>query len=110
MCYHNKLSTIEHDGDLNLVMCPDCFLLQGHLGLIGWLKALQSMTPICYFVPTLSWQCGGETPGTFNDMENMEIGGPPISGTPPHTPTLEGVPMASLCLPCCPVIIQDTAS
>ena len=45
MCYHTKLNTIEHDGDLNSVTCPDYLVLQGQLGLIGWLKVFAERDP-----------------------------------------------------------------
>ena len=44
-------------------------------------------------VPAPSWQCGQGTPSTSMIWNDMQIGGPPISGTPPHTPTPEGVPL-----------------
>ena len=47
-------------------------------------------------VPAPSWQCGQGTPSTSMIWNDMQIGGPPISGTPPHTPTPEGVPLCCI--------------
>ena len=65
----------------------------------GILSFKRASTPArCYVVPTPSWQCGQGTPSTSMIWNGMEIGGPPVSGTPHIPPPSKGSPCPGIVL------------